>query len=387
MQQWGDYYRSALVDRGFGKGNSHLNQEALQEAYDSYFRPILSIIPAAVSERWLQSITRKHRKSFSPLHHILFELFVDATPESKPPDFLTHKKWPCRNRLADHCGRLVMTKSGIHKQGGKTIEVFHCTCGYAFSQSTEPASRIRILDLGPIFEMRLRELVVSGTSLRKAARVLTVDTKTVRRYASRLGLITKWRGLVVEPKSPAHDKDKMRLKWSSAHAALPDLSRKQLRLKNPAVYTWLYRHDRDWLKSQLPFPAPSHGGRPRKDWPEIDGTVVAEMKIAAANLRAQVPPVPVTRAALERLLGKRGWLESRLNKLPLCTTIISEVTESTEAFQCRRFNFAADELRRLEKPIIAWRIRRVAGLPDCCAPLVEAELIEAERNAEWSSNR
>jgi hypothetical protein len=47
LQQWGDFYRSELVERGFGKGNSNLNQELLQEAYASHFEPIISLLPSA----------------------------------------------------------------------------------------------------------------------------------------------------------------------------------------------------------------------------------------------------------------------------------------------------------------------------------------------------
>jgi hypothetical protein len=47
LQQWGDFYRSELVKRGFGKGNSNPNQELLQEAYASHFEPIISLLPSA----------------------------------------------------------------------------------------------------------------------------------------------------------------------------------------------------------------------------------------------------------------------------------------------------------------------------------------------------
>ena len=386
LQQWGDFYHSELVERGFGKGKSSLNQESLQEAFVSHFEPIISLLPSADPNLWLPAITRKHRKSFSPLRHILLQLLLDVTPRRESVYFSSCDLLPCRNPLATHCGQPAMTKSGSHKQGGKTIEVFRCTCGYAFSQSMEPGSRIRILDLGPPFEARLRGLVAAETSLRKTARALSVDTNTVRRYASRLGLSTKWKGLTVVPKSPTHDRDRMRAEWSTGHAAAPELTRKQLRLKMPAVYMWLYRHDWDWLKSRMPLPLSTSAGQPRKNWQEIDAMLATELKDGAIHLRARIPPVAVTRAALERWIGKPNWFESRLQKLPLCVAALNELTESIEAIQCRRIAWAADELRLTETSTIAWRVRRLAGLRDYCASAVEAALIATERNAEWSSN-
>lgn len=80
------------------------------------------------------------------------------------------------------------------------------------------------------------------------------------------------------------------------------------------------------------------------------------------------PPQQITRLALERALGQRGWLEKRLQKLPLCVAVLARLTESVEDFQCRRVIWAAEELQKLKLPIQVWRLRRLAGLaPNCIA--------------------
>ena len=381
-QSWSNFYHSELVLRGFGKGPSNLDQESLRQAYIAHFDPILSVLPEAAPDSWLPGITRKHRKAIAPLRHILLQMLLDTLPPTKSLRPFGCGPWPCRNPLADHSGKPVVTSCSTHREGGKTIGVFRCSCGYAFSRAAETKSRIRILDMSPLFEIRLRELVAAGTSLRKTARILVVDSNTVRRYASRFGLVTTWKGLPPRPKIPIHNRDVMRAKWSAGHLGALNLSRKQLRSRMPGVYAWLYRHDRRWLAAQPPEPMRRHDGKQRRDWPVIDETTAEELKRCAALLRTENPPMPVTRSALERFLGKPRWLETRLDKLPLCAAALNELTESVPAIQCRRVTWAADELRRLDKPVIAWRIRRLAGLPDHCVPVVEAALRVAERRAQ-----
>jgi hypothetical protein len=381
LESWGVSYRSALVMRGFGKGHSNVNQEYLLNAYRVHFGPIFSLLPEAAPDLWLKGMTRKQRKSVAPLRHLLLRLLLDAMPLFKPLQSFRSGPWLCRNPLADHRGQPVVANCRTHKEGGKAIDVFSCSCGYIFSQSTEPGSNIRILDLGPLFEVRLRELVTTGTSLRTTARTLGVDPNTVRRYVSKFGLITPWKPRPPHPKLPAPDRDSIRTSWSVAHLNAPSMSRKQLRSKFPAAYAWLYRHDHEWLASQPPLPMHAHGGKQRRDWSMIDMTIAAELRERAAQLRADIPPIAVTRAALQRILGKPDWLDRRLNKLPFCAAEFDELMEPVEAFQCRRIAWAVDELHRLDKSVIAWRLRRMAGLPDHCSSQVEAVLSAAEERA------
>jgi hypothetical protein len=373
LARWGEQYRAALMARGFGKGTK-INQFALLEAYLTHFGPILDLLPEAAPAAWLEGMTRKHRKAIAPLRHILLRLILEALPISAVASPFGKGPWPCRNPLAPHCGHSVITDCHTHKQGGKTIGVFSCSCGYKFSQAAEPGSRIRILDLGPLFETRLRELLAFAKSLRAAARALSVDPKTVLRHAQRLGLPTPWKAHPKRFTAVNLTSETIRTRWSTAHQNAPHLSLTQLRKLFPAEYFWLYRHDRDWLKTQPPFPIEPSGGRQRHDWQAIDAATAALLRVNAAQLRAETPPVLITRSALERSLGQPGWLDRRLKNLPLCTADLNHLLESREEFQCRRIAWAIEELNRKGLSLKTWRIRRLAGLPKSCAPSVEATL-------------
>lgn len=375
LQTWGDEIKVALQSRGFSLGNDRIDERALREAYLEHFAPILNILPAAEPGVWLEAIARKHRKAFAPFRHILIRVLIESLPLASAISPFGTGPWPCRNPLAEHHGQCVITDCKLHQEGGKTIGVFRCSCGYDFSTAPESSSRARILNLGPKFETRLRELVSSGSSLRGAARDLHVDPNTVLRYVARFGLEPPWKGRPVRNRMPLIASEKMRAAWTGGHAAAPDLTRQQLRRRIPAVYAWLYRNDRNWLDAQLPAAVGHIPNKPRLDWPSIDAATAQTLEQEAARLRALVPPQQITRLAVECALGRRGWLEKRLPKLPLCVAVLSEVTESVEEFQCRRVIWAAEELLKQGLPISVWRLRRLAALRDQCAAKVESLLI------------
>jgi hypothetical protein len=382
IEDWGAHYHNALRARGLGRGNARIDQNALQDAYLCHFNAILSMLPEATSGLWLAGMARKHRKSVAPLHHVLLRLLLDYLPVDESPQPFGTGPWPCRNPLAEHFGQPVITECRKHKEGGKTIGVFACGCGYVFARATEPGSRVRILDLGHLFDARLQELLAAGTGLRATARVLAVDPNTVLHHVARLGLPSPWKPRRRRETTPPPDHETIRTRWSTAHRNNPNLSRQQLRTNFPAEYMWLYRYDRDWLNDQPPIATRPTGGGSRHNWPAMDAAIAANLRLGAANLHERIPPVLVSRSALERTIGRPNWLGSRLKKLPLCVAALGTLTEHLEIYQCRRIAWAAQELRARELPLVVWRLRRLAGLPDICAPTVEATLMATAVSAE-----
>ncbi len=252
IEDWGEYYRSALTARGLSKGKTRTDQSALLEAYLSHFGVILDLLPAAGSDLWLSGMARKHRKTVAPLRHVLLRLLLNALPTAEPVAPFGIGPWPCRNPLANHFGQAVMTDCRTREESGKTIGVFRCACGYAFSRAMPPGSRVCILDLGPLFQSRLQDLLASGSGLRATARALAVDPNTVLHHVNRLGLPSRWKLRHRRERTPPPDPKVIRDQWTTAHRDNPSLSRQQLRTKFPAKYMWLYRHDRDWLEGQPP---------------------------------------------------------------------------------------------------------------------------------------
>lgn len=376
LETWGTEIRLALRARGLARGTAKINQGALRDAYLTLYNPILDILPDARPGDWLEAIARKHRKAFAPLHHILIRLLIESLPLANAGSQFGPGPWSCRNPLAEHYDQPVITDCKLHREGDKAIGVFRCSCGYEFSTAPESRGRAKILNLSPKFQTRLRELVSSGSSLRGAARELHVDPNTVLRYVALLELETPWKLRPERVKLPSIDREAMRAAWTFGYASSPNLTRQKLRRRNPAVYAWLYRNDRDWLDRQLPAASRHAPNKPLLDWWAIDLEMAQTLRHRAAQLRTFIPPQQITRLALERALGQPGWLEKRVRKLPRCAAVLSEVVESVEEFQCRRVIWAAEELLKQELPIQVWRLRRLAGLPVQCTKKVERLLIE-----------
>jgi hypothetical protein len=88
----------------------------------------------------------------------------------------------------------------------------------------------------------------------------------------------------------------------------------------------------------------------------------AKVRRADQFVRNTLPPIRVTAAAIERHLGRRGWLRYRRNKLPLANAALDEAAEPVRSFQCRRLRWAVDVLVVGDEPPTVWRALKIAGL-------------------------
>lgn len=328
LREWGEHYHQELRQRGFGKGEDRIDQRRLSRDFASWSgEPEMG-----GAETWLAAMARKHRKAFHPLQHVLLGLFLDAHAPVAERRHFGVGPWPCRNPLAEHYGQPVVQLAGSHRDGGKLIGRFTCSCGYEFSITDMPKSKPRILDLGPLFRQRLQQLALERIGLRATARALCADPGTVRRHAERLGLDVPWAPLKPRPRVPR----------SPREVVLRPYQRNSV---------------------------------PRRDWPALDGQLCLTLRAEAERIRALSPPARVSAAALQRRFGRRDWLASRLPKLPMTARALAEESESVEQFRLRRIAWAVEELICRSLPLKSWRLRRLAGLPKQTSPLVEAALI------------
>lgn len=323
-------YRQALIDRHFATARGRVDHDRLHHAFENFFMPVRAVLPALTTNEWLSAIARKHRHAFHPLCHILFGLFLDrysVEPRAVPDN---------RNACS--------------------------TNGHAGTSA-------------PLFACRLRDLIGCGTGLRATARALGVDPNTVRLHADRLGLVTPWRPRCrpVHPRKPPPG-TLNRDRWLAAQRGEPDITRTALAFRLPAEHIWLYRHDYAWLEAHSPAPAVRPPPRPRVDWASIDRDLSASLRRAADDLAQLIPPVRITRAELERRIGRSGWIGRRRVKLPEAVATMAAITESVEAFQIRRVSWATQEIEKLDRFAPVWRIRRLAGLPERASAAVEVAL-------------
>jgi hypothetical protein len=318
--------RQAVIDRGHASPGERVDQRRLREAFDSALAPLRGVLAAVDKPDWLAAIVRKHRHAFHPLHHILFGLFLDCWASTP------------RFGIADRSHR---------------------------NRNTDPG-----------FDDRLRDLAATDLSLRGVARALAVDPNTVRKHSGALGISTSWRPVICPPRPPKPSAGPLyRARWLALQRREPDLGRKALAERLPAEHAWLYRHDREWLDGHSPPLIVRPPPKPRIDWAAADHQLAEDLLVTAERIRSRVPPVRVTLAALEREIGRRGWIGPRRAKLPATMTTLSTATESVEAYQLRRIAWARGELETACGAAPAWKVRRLAGIPNCASIAVEGALV------------
>jgi hypothetical protein len=345
-------YRIRLLRAGLIRGAGIVHRQRLMDAMQDVWGTALEQLPGVLdgdrfAGHWLFDITRKPRRAFHPLYHLLFEgmlgeMAVDKLPFGDGP-------WPCLNPLADHYRMKVVRHIERKRmwQPGHMFGVFTCECGYIYGSrwsSERGEGRARARSYGPLLEPELRRLIASGATRRKAALALKLDATTVGRLADRLGIPNNW------PPSPQPRTD-CRLAANTSPTA----------------------NDR---QNSAPVKRSAKGrGRPSdrslKDWTRIDCETSLAVRHFAAEIRIESPPVRVTIAELERRLGHRGLFRYGMKVLPLSAQTLCEVSETVEAFQVRRMCWHIAALSgdgRGAPP--AWQVIRDAGLPQITLPRV-----------------
>ena len=355
---WTKFYRDRMIEVGLAKSISTMDQVCLDREFRLFYGHALDLWPSVVegghfSGDWLASMLREHRKASHPLYHVLLQDFLAQREQQALPFGVG--PWPCLNPLAHHRLQPIIKAVSQHRNRGNRVGVFSCVCGYSYTRCLNSKTRdlggARFLHYGPSLEPVLRQLVLAGTGLRKVGRFLQLDPKTVVRLAGELGIAVSWKTRQADQVE--------RIPSAVATQSTSTLS--------PLI---------DAGRSNL-----SQARRTRRDWPMIDGAWAAKLGICNDIVRAEMPPVRVTVAELERRLGQRGWLMKRRHHLPQTMALIERIIEATNDFQLRRIHWAIAELERSSSQVKAWQVMRKAGLRSDSVNAINAILDSAPIDA------
>ena len=150
--------------------------------------------------------------------------------------------------------------------------------------------------------------------------------------------------------------------WTNLQLQYPDATKTELRRLTPATYTWLYRHDRDWLTDNSPALQQPIATNERVDWVKRDLEVLDRVKLAVDAMLKVDKPQRLTVSGIGKAIGLLALLEQHLDLMPITGDYLATVMESIEDFQIRRIRWAMEELDRRREPMVAWRVMRLAGL-------------------------
>ena len=364
-------YRVILRDIGYIKVNGQINQIKLREDFIRFFGPefliLMQSLPSGIDgECWLRAITRKPRKSFHPVRHLLLIHFlgesVDTIYQYHNTSYNPFGIGPylCLNAAAEHYLKPVITvlKVTTCSDTKKPVGTFHCLCGFVYSRrgpdvTTEDKLKIgRIKEFGDTWFEKLHHLInQEKLSYRACANILKVDTKTVIKYGKSKG----------EPKIKVNsEKDEVKNLWLELRSKYPESSRTQLRKINSSLYMRIYRHDKEWLLENSPEKVEKGNNVKRVNWHERDLQILEEVKLAVKELRSSNKPTRLTLSKIGVTIRRLSLLEKKLEKLPLTKQYIDDVSESIEEFQKRRIKWSIEQLDL--EDLSHWRIKREAGI-------------------------
>jgi len=393
-------YLAYLTNGDWVSPGGHIRfQDLINDIVSFYGKSILTFFQSKLSinqqDNWLHKILRKPRTSAHPLRHFLLlrfmgkdygQLFCEEIIVAKP---FGQGPWPCLNHAASHLREFVVKDCRITRccDTGRPVGTFSCSCGFVYSRrgpdktADDLFKRGRVKEFGPIWEEYLRELSQNGKiSFRQIASKLGVDTNTVIHY------LDADHGNRKDKANVYTDPSSYRNKWLEQFRLHPNCTRTELRRLGPAVYTWLYRNDREWLFSHLPpKQVPVHYDRKNEvDWDQRDQELAGRIAEAIPEILTKVEkPVRITASRVGDEIGKRALLQKHLNKLPRCQSLLNKYVESVEQFQVRRVRQAADRIRRGSDTVKRWRVLKMAGLEEKKLCTAVNEVLSEECDDRW----
>ncbi|MGF9713735.1 TnsD family Tn7-like transposition protein [Paenibacillus naphthalenovorans] len=384
-----DFYISKLYENAMITPAGNIRFKKLRDRFFEVIDPnVLEILFSTINtnsdDTWLHKLMRNDN-SGHPLRHMLMLFFLNETFETVflKKDDIYHPfgrgPWPCLNTVCEHYKRDIINHCEVTSCIDTRLPVgtFKCSCGYVYSQrgpDIEFNDRYkvgRIKQFGEVWETRFNELKNrKDLSLRQMASILGVHYSTI---GKKLKATDEMKNLKYKDSITSH-LESYREQWITVSNDFPELTVTELRQKAPHVYTWLYRHDREWLQSSKKNKKSSINPT-RVDWDDRDKRLVPLILRASQEIKSIVdPPIRVTVSEIGRRIGKRSWLEKKIVLLPLSRNLLSEEIETSEQFQIRRIKIAAEKIYREEPEVLGWRVIREAGLRKEAAQKLRVEI-------------
>jgi hypothetical protein len=156
-----------------------------------------------------------------------------------------------------------------------------------------------------------------------------------------------------------------RKRWIDAWDNNPKGCRFDLVKADRAAYTWLRRHDNEWMINNSPKTMKPQGTITCKNWTKIDNELESIVNDAVSNIKnISGKPERLTKANISRYMGQRNMIDSNYKLLPKTMKKIEGYIECTYNFRLRKIDWAIGELEKEGKPYTPWLILRKAGIRD-----------------------
>jgi hypothetical protein len=374
-------YVTALAEHGWATYKGSLYPARFTEAFLKRFPvSILKKLGCEIEDRhprhwlarWLEKDLYVH-----PLRHLLVitllgyraESFFALSREWKP---FGDPPWPCLNPVCDHHTNSVITDVVLgfsRRVRRKPLGTFICShCGFSYCRvgpDSNESDRFRIGRVrshGQLWETRLRYLMKQFQgNVSAVAKELMCSSDTVVRHAERLEKNDSIAGEQCGRLPTSVAVEQYRNAWIQALNDYPECGLVDLLVFVPEIYSWLDRHDSEWLKANKPPRRLVH--RSRIDWDDRDKAIVDRLFKLVDTIKQDACPRRVTLNAIAHHLGYSDVIFRRdIRKLPRTFGIIPYVLESPEAFVVRRVQLAATKFCTDGIPATPSELIKAAGV-------------------------
>ncbi len=302
-------YQHGLKQRGLlTKGGQVRAREFVKWLRDQY-HSIAGLDPfnRIVDERHVEGMLRLVRKPRGNFHTVCHLLLIDALFGSWD-NFTTVYAWERQmelplllqettepgevHQLCEY-ETLVIELARRHKNGEGSVTALSTELGIDVSTAIRWLGKLGLMDVSrrpKVLTHEIRSEIIQsikcGEPFRQISKTFSLSRATIDRICNEQPELQKvWR-------AASHERVRKveREKFEILIRNSPDISRVELRRTKNSGYSWLSRHDKEWLKSRLPARTTNRNmqvtnRRSRVDWTLRDQECVSALKTLEATLR------------------------------------------------------------------------------------------------------
>lgn len=158
---------------------------------------------------------------------------------------------------------------------------------------------------------------------------------------------------------------KYRNRWLDVWQKNPNGCRHDLVKADHPAYTWLRRHDNEWMIDNSPKKMKPQGAVITKKWDEVDSKLEGLVYDAVSYIKnIKGKPERITKANISRYMRQENMIERNFKRLPNTMYKINQYVESTYNFRIRKIEWAINAIENEGKPAIPWLVLKKAGIRD-----------------------
>ena len=287
-------------------------------------------------------LVRKPRGSFHSVSHLLlidalfgsWEKFASVYAwehQMELPISLQEVEEPEQAHLTCKYETLVIELARRHKNGEGSVTALSRELGIDASTAIRWLGRLGLMDVSrrpKVLTHEIRSEIIQsikyGEPFRKISKTFSLSRVTIDRICNEQPKLHEmWR-------TASHERMRKveREKYELLIRGSPGITRAELRRTKNSGYSWLSRHDKEWLKSRLPVKTAHRSRRatnrrPRVDWPLRDHECLSALKTLEETLRFEdwerLKPMVVLRKIPNLSFSPR------LDRLPESRALVTQI--------------------------------------------------------------